>query len=125
MSKNEIIEMSEPVDHDSGEGIKTGVNADAVDMHRMGKTQEFKRNFRSFSVLGLSSVIMATWVAILGSASFSLINGGLAGTIWVYVGVWVRSSTIMNSIRPLLMIHLDLHRSRNIVSRRDGIDGTN
>ena len=99
MSKNEVIEMHNPHDgRDSplgdaeGEGIKTGVHADAVDMHRMGRTQEFKRNFRSFSVLGLSSVIMATWVALLGSASFSLINGGYAGTIWMYVGVWVRSS---------------------------------
>ncbi len=96
-SKHDIYEMNEPVgdgrDSPDGEGIKTGVNADAVDMHRMGKTQEFKRNFRSFSVLGLSSVIMATWVAIIGSASFSLINGGLAGTVWLYVIVWVRSSS--------------------------------
>ena len=95
-SKNDIYEMNQQVGDgrdspaDEGEGIKTGTNADAVDMHRMGKTQEFKRNFRSFSILGLSSVIMATWVAILGSASFSLINGGLAGTVWLYVGVWVR-----------------------------------
>ena len=99
MSKNEVIELHQPHDgRDSplgdGEGIKTGTNADAVDMHRMGKTQEFKRNFRSFSILGLSSVIMATWVALLGSATFSLINGGYAGTIWVYVGVWVRSNKL-------------------------------
>lgn len=94
MSKNEVIELHTPHDGrdspmDEGEGIKTGTNADAADMHRMGRVQEFKRNFRSFSILGLSSVIMATWVALLGSASFSLINGGYAGTIWVYVGVWV------------------------------------
>ena len=94
--KKEPIELQQPVDdgwnspteHDDDGGIKTGTADDAVDMHRLGKMQEFKRNFRSFSVLGLSSVIMATWLAVLTSATFSLINGGLAGTVWVYVGVW-------------------------------------
>lgn len=59
--------------------LNTGTTDDTADMHRLGKTQERKSNFRSFSVLGPSSVIMAMWVAILGSASFSLIIGGLAG----------------------------------------------
>lgn len=81
--------------------IKTGTADDAKDMHRLGKTQEFRRNFRSFSVLGLSSVIMATWVAILGSASFSLINGGLAGTIWMYVGVWVFTIPVTLSLAEM------------------------
>lgn len=75
--KSTAIELQQPVDKGwdypsdsdnvAGEGYKTGTSDDAVDMHRMGKTQEFKRNFRSFSILGLSSVVMATWVAILGS----------------------------------------------------------
>ncbi len=103
MSKNEVIEMRRTHDGrdsplDDGEGIKTGTDADAANMHRLGKTQEFKRNFRSFSILGLSSVIMATWVALLGSASFSLINGGYAGTIWVYVGVWVKQNKLASHI---------------------------
>lgn len=81
--------------------IKTGTSVDAQDMHRLGKTQEFRRNFQAFSVLGLSSVIMATWVAILGSASFSLINGGLAGTIWMYVGVWVFTVPVTLSLAEM------------------------
>jgi len=74
--KSSAVELQQPIDngwdspkerdHGSGEGYQTGTSDDAIDMHRMGKKQEFKRNFRSFSVLGLSSVVMATWVAILG-----------------------------------------------------------
>lgn len=126
MSKNEVIELHTPHDgRDSpdGEGIKTGVNADAVDMHRMGKTQEFKRNFRSFSVLGLSSVIMATWVALLGSASFSLINGGYAGTIWMYVGVWVRSRQPVKRVFHCLLSFTGLHHSGDAFVSRNGLDG--
>ena len=94
-----------PTQHQYGEGIKTGTADDAVDMHRMGRTQEFRRNFRSFSILGLSSVIMATWGAILGSAIFSLINGGLAGTVWVYVGVWCFTLPVTLSLAEMASMY--------------------
>jgi amino acid permease len=44
---------------------------------------------------------MATWVAILGSAQFSLINGGLAGTVWMYVGVWVFTIPVTLSLAEM------------------------
>lgn len=109
--KNEVVELRHPIDkgwesptdhtHPSGDGYHTGTAEDAADMHRLGKKQEFKRNFRSFSVLGLSSVIMGTWGAILGSSSFSLINGGLAGTIWVYLAVWILQIPITLSLAEM------------------------
>ena len=108
--KNEVVELQEPVgggwnsptaEKYEGEGIKTGTADDAQDMYRLGRTQEFKRNFRSFSVLGLSSVIMATWVAFLGSSSFSLINGGLAGTVWVYIGIWIFTIPVTLSLAEM------------------------
>jgi amino acid permease len=90
-----------PINESPDGSIKTGTADDARDMYRLGKTQEFRRNFRSFSVLGLSSVIMATWVAILGSAQFSLINGGLAGTVWMYVGVLVFTIPVTLSLAEM------------------------
>ena len=39
--------------------IKSGTAQDAADMMRLGKKQEFKRNFHAFSMLGLSSVLYA------------------------------------------------------------------
>lgn len=115
MTKNDVKEVQHQVDGGwdsptdngyTGEGIKTGTADDAVDMHRLGKKQELKRNFRSFSILGLSSVIMATWVAILGSASFSLINGGYAGTIWMYVGVWVFTFPVTLSLAEMASMYV-------------------
>lgn len=38
-------------------GTKSGTAQDAADMMRLGKKQEFKRNFHAFSMLGLSSVL--------------------------------------------------------------------
>jgi hypothetical protein len=38
-------------------GLKSGTARDAADMIRLGKKQEFRRNFHAFSMLGLSSVL--------------------------------------------------------------------
>lgn len=102
-------------DDDNGQGIKIGTEKDAVDMHRLGKEQQFKRNFRSFSVLGLSSVVMATWVAIFGSATFSLINGGLAGTVWTYLGIWVFTLPVTLSLAE--MASMRVKHGPNLASR--------
>jgi choline transport protein len=70
-------------------GMATGTDADAWDMARLGRKQELRRNFKSLSILGLAATTMSTWVAMLLSSVFSLINGGLAGTIWIYVASWL------------------------------------
>lgn len=81
--------------------LSIGHPSDTAAMHRLGKTQELRRNFRSFSILGLASVVMATWVAVLGSVSFSLINGGLAGTVWMFVGMWVFTVPVTASLAEM------------------------
>lgn len=42
-----------------------GSPQDRNDMHRMGKLQEFKRNFRPLAALSFSAVLQATWEFIL------------------------------------------------------------
>lgn len=44
---------------------KRGTAGDQKDMHRMGKQQELRRNFRFVSIFGYSMVLMATWETIL------------------------------------------------------------
>jgi hypothetical protein len=61
-NKDEAYELRTPVsetgyDSKSSDGIKSGTARDAADMMRLGKKQEFKRNFHAFSMLGLSSVL--------------------------------------------------------------------
>lgn len=89
------------VNHDIHDGIRTGNSADAFDMRRMGRKQELRRNFKSISILGLAAVTMATWLALLVGSLFSLTNGGLAGTIWVYLGSWICTMTLVSSLAEM------------------------
>lgn len=82
-------------------GVVTSNDADARDMLRLGRSQELRRNFKSFSVLGLAMTTMSTWVAMLMTSLFSLINGGRAGTIWVYLATWLCTFTLAASLAEL------------------------
>jgi choline transport protein len=53
-SKNDAV-MSE----------KKGTEEDQRDMSRMGKKQEFRRNFGFVSIFGYSMTLMATWETLL------------------------------------------------------------
>ncbi|KAF2855372.1 amino acid transporter [Plenodomus tracheiphilus IPT5] len=74
---------------------------DTLDMIRMGKTQETRRAFRSFSILGFSMVVLSTWEAILVTAVFALTNGGTAGLIWGYLIVMVGFGFVVASLAEM------------------------
>jgi amino acid permease len=82
-------------------GMATGTDADAWDMARLGRKQELRRNFQKISILGLATTTMSTWVAMLLSSIFSLINGGLGGTVWVYVASWLCVFTVAASLAEM------------------------
>lgn len=44
---------------------KAGTAADRRDMHRLGKAQEFKRNFSFIPIFGFAAVLMMTWASVL------------------------------------------------------------
>jgi hypothetical protein len=79
---------------------------DERDMLRLGKKQEFKRNFSFLSALGFVSVYMTTWEFVLVSLSVGFSNGGFAGLFWCFVvtvscyGTIVLSLAEMESISP-------------------------
>ncbi|RMZ87432.1 hypothetical protein DV736_g5340, partial [Chaetothyriales sp. CBS 134916] len=58
---------------------------DALDMLRLGKKQEFRRNFAFISTLGWISIYMATWEYVLVSLALGLWNGGFAGLFWTFL----------------------------------------
>jgi amino acid permease len=98
--------MSSPMhsDHRVGvdaTGTATGTDADALDMARMGRSQELRRNFKSLSVFGLAITTMSTWMGMLFGNAFSLTNGGLAGTIWVYFVSWMLTFTLAASLAEM------------------------
>jgi amino acid transporter len=69
-------------------GLDAGAQ-DERDMERMGKVQEFKRNFKFYSIFGLTTTLMASWESILLTASYGLIDGGRAGMVYVYIASFV------------------------------------
>ena len=80
---------------------KLGTVSDEVDMHRLGKRQQLKRSFHSISTLGLVCVVMGTWLGMITASTFSLINGGRAGTVWVYTATWFCSIAVVASMAEM------------------------
>lgn len=74
---------------------------DIKDMQRLGKKQEFKRNFGFLSTLGFVSIYMATWEFVLVSLSAGFINGGFAGLFWMFLGTVACYSTIVASLAEM------------------------
>jgi len=82
-------------------GMATGTDADAWDMARMGRSQELRRNFKSLSVFGLAITTMSTWMGLLFGNLFSLTDGGLAGTIWLYFVSWICTFALAASLAEM------------------------
>lgn len=84
------MEVSEKSDSLGSPGVidsASEFSADQRDMQRMGKAQEFKRNFNWFSSIAFTSCTMGTWEFVFVNNFQSLVDGGRAGTFWGYC--WV------------------------------------
>ena len=55
---------------------------DQRDMQRMGKKQEFRRNFRFLTTVGFTCCVMGTWEILMTSNTQALLAGGSAGLFW-------------------------------------------
>ena len=71
---------------------------DQVDMKRMGKKQEFRRNIRTISSIAFTTCTMGTWEILLAANTQGLIAGGSAGLFWSLV--WAYALAEMASIAP-------------------------
>ncbi|KAI5783698.1 amino acid/polyamine transporter I [Geopyxis carbonaria] len=98
MSKNEegfvLKQLPTSIkDGGSGSGPDEGVEAkpmtrDEVVLARYGKRQQFKRNFRIISIVGLTSTLMITWEGILIVFSGGFKNGGPTGLVGGFLLSW-------------------------------------
>lgn len=74
-SKEMTVEFQNGVeDNGNFDGESKSNGFDQADMYRMGRQQQLKRNFHSFSILGLTCVAMGTWLNIIMSAASFLSN---------------------------------------------------
>lgn len=83
----EVSEKSDSVGSPAVIDSASEFSADQRDMQRMGKEQEFKRNFNWFSSIAFTSCTMGTWEFVFVNNFQSLVDGGRAGTFWGYC--WV------------------------------------
>lgn len=84
-----------------GDGVGDTAN-DVSDMKRLGKKQEFRRNFSFLAILGFISIYMATWEFVLVSLSVGFLNGGFAGLFWVFIGtVLCSDSSVVASLAEM------------------------
>lgn len=74
---------------------------DQRDMLRMGKKQEFKRNFSFLSALAFVSVYMATWEFVLVSLSVGFSNGAYGGLFLCFITTVLSYSTIVASLAEM------------------------
>ena len=81
--------------------IQGDTATDIKDMLRLGKKQEFRRNFSFWSTLGFISIYMATWEFVLVSLASGLVNGGFAGLFWTFLGTVLCYSTIVLSLAEM------------------------
>lgn len=92
---------AETPDNDGNDDVWGDSRNDMRDMLRLGKKQEFKRNFGLLSALGFVSVYMATWEFVLVSLSIGFTNGGFAGLFWCFITTVICYATIVASLAEM------------------------
>jgi choline transport protein len=74
---------------------------DVDDMARLGKAQEFNRNFSYISTLGFISVYMATWEITILVLSAGLYAGGFAGICWSFFATCIAYAPVVLSLAEM------------------------
>lgn len=77
------------------------ISQDAADMARLGKAQQFRRNFSFWSTMGFVSIYMATWEFSIVSMSPVLPLTGYGGFFWTFLGCMVLYGTVVLSLAEL------------------------
>ena len=89
-----------PKDDIHGHGYGN-TRTDSKDMMRLGKKQEFKRNFNLWSSIGFVAIYMATWEFILITLSIGFTNGGYAAMFWCFVTTTLSYSAVVASLAEM------------------------
>lgn len=65
------------------------ITRDEADLIHFGKRQQFKRNFSTISMIGLTCTLMITWEGDFITFEGGFSNGGPKGLVWGFVLVWL------------------------------------
>lgn len=78
-----------------------GTAEDRQDMKRMRKPQELNRIYSVITLVGYAVIVGLTWPFSLVTGTLSLMNGGPAGAIWVFLGVCVGMLMVVLSMAEM------------------------
>lgn len=74
---------------------------DAADMARLGKAQQFHRNFSYWSTFGFVSIYMATWEFTIVSMTPAIPAVGFGGFFWTFMGCMVCYGAVVASLAEM------------------------
>lgn len=100
MSKHSLTEEASPEAVEPLDAYLPTAN-DASDMARLGKVQQFQRNFSFWSTMGFVSIYMATWEFTIVSMSPSLATTGYGGFFWTFLGCMVLYGSVVLSLAEM------------------------
>ena len=84
------------------DAVKEGFTVnDQRDMQRMGKKQEFRRNFHFLTTVGFTCCVMGTWEILMTSNTQALLAGGSAGLFWSLVWSYSGQTFIVLSLAEM------------------------
>lgn len=86
------------LDHTAREGFTIN---DQIDMKRMGKKQEFRRNFRFMTTVGFTCCVMGTWEILLTCNTQALMAGGSAGLFWSVCWAYAGQTFVVLSLAEM------------------------
>ena len=89
----EAEDLSEAIAHTSA--------YDQRDMKRMGKKQQFVRNFHIITSIAFTSCVMGTWEFLLATSAPALVAGGTAGLFWSCIWAYVGQSFIVLTLAEM------------------------
>ena len=82
--------------------LNDNASQDAADMVKLGKKQQFRRQYGFWSVLGFACAIMSTWEGLLVTFIYGLANGGPAGLVYGYILIFLGMLASVASLAELM-----------------------
>lgn len=98
ITSNRDLNDLDTLDHMVKQGFTPN---DQTDMRRMGKKQEFRRNFRLLTTVGFTCCVMGTWEILMTSNSQALLAGGSAGLFWSLCWSYLGQTFIVLSLAEM------------------------
>lgn len=86
---------------DSTPATFLSTHQDAADMARLGKAQQFRRNFSFWSTMGFVSIYMATWEFSIVSMTPSIYLTGFGGFFWTFLGCMLCYASVVASLAEI------------------------